>query len=153
MSRQPSKPNAATRLKTTRGGKAQRGTDRVAPKCFLLDENIPDGVREVLTGAGQHVQLVRDVLGCETPDELVAKYANDVDACVVTHNVKHFKKLVGRQSADFPRASGLFMECREWEDAPRIASALPHVLVELDTPEADGRVFITIMRDRVVIHR
>ncbi|MCA9535426.1 MAG: DUF5615 family PIN-like protein [Myxococcales bacterium] len=124
----------------------------VSPKCFLLDENMPDAVRDVFLAEKQVVHLVRVVLGIGASDNDVAAYANDASACILTHNVKHFKALVGRR-AEHRRASCLFMKCPEWEDADRIREIMPHILCEMERPGPDRRMFMTVGSTDLTIER
>lgn len=63
---------------------------------FLVDEDVPQEAVEYLRQRGHTVLLSRDLLAPATPDEVVAKLADDEAAILVTCNAKDFKALLAK---------------------------------------------------------
>ena len=62
---------------------------------FLADNDLPEDVVLCLGSRGHEVTRLRDVMAPNSPDRMVAKWAHDHHAVILTCNVKHFKPLVG----------------------------------------------------------
>lgn len=68
----------------------------VQRRLFLLDENVSASIARFLTERGHDVRLVQDELGEGASDRMVADYADEIEATVITFNVKHFEPLIYR---------------------------------------------------------
>ena len=125
-------------------------------KCFLIDEDVPHSVARMLEGEGAMVLFVAEHLGCATDDALVAKYADDLGACIVTFNAKHFRKQAWRANTRLRNASCVYFECTK-AHAKRRAEAAFHLLrsevKDLSASCGDRRVFMAVRNQNVIVYR
>lgn len=115
---------------------------------FLVDEDVPSSVVEFLAARGHRLCLVTEVLMPGSPDALVARWADESAATILTCNGKHFIPLLSRASRDGPRKfrrAGLvvvpqvrsrerladFVDLIELEDARRQRNGDQRVLIEV----------------------
>ena len=114
---------------------------------FLIDENVPRSVADLLSDKGHEVILVTDVLPVGSSDPTVAAYASRHEAIVVTWNRVDFQKLISRRppaNQNQLRHAGLLcISCLETRGRRRIEEVLD--LIEYEHGRAQG------MRDRRVI--
>jgi len=115
---------------------------------FLIDECVPKSISDFLKKTPHDVSLVKDVLLEGTPDQVVAKIAEEQQAIIVTWNVKDFKRETkrfkfGMLSFRCPEPTGLALLEQDFE--------LIHF--ELGRAEKDGRRFwCEIQKAGIKIH-
>lgn len=116
---------------------------------------MPQSAVTELEARKQHVLQSRDEVGGGASDELVARRANDLHACILTNNAKHFKRLVSPSNRKWRFASCILLECDQPMITRRLESLMDLVLFEFSqSPQrSDGRVFLTIKNDRVIVQR
>ena len=126
---------------------------------FLIDENVPTSVSELLAKRGHEVILSREVLAEGVSDDIVAAYASANELIVVTWNAKDFIRLIGRRPTDNHnkrRNAGLLcLTCNETRGAQRLEEVID--LIEYEHKRAgsrkDRRVIIDVGQDFVRIVR
>lgn len=65
---------------------------------FLIDEDVPLSAVELLIERGHQIAYAVDVLLKSSDDHLLAKWAHERGATIVTCNIRHFNALVVRRS-------------------------------------------------------
>jgi hypothetical protein len=65
---------------------------------FLIDEDAPRSAAELLAAHGHDIVYAVDVVLQGSADELLAKWAHEQQAIIVTCNYRHFDALLGRQA-------------------------------------------------------
>ncbi len=63
---------------------------------FLIDEDAPRSAAELLTERGHDIVYAVDVVLQGSADELLARWAHEHRAIIVTCNYRHFDALLGR---------------------------------------------------------
>jgi len=63
---------------------------------FLIDEDVPSSAAELLTELGHNVTYAVDVLLRGSDDYLLARWAHEHHATIVTCNSRHFHRLLVR---------------------------------------------------------
>ena len=96
---------------------------------LLIDEMVPTEVAEVFEDGGHEVLYVRDHLGAGTPDPVIAKVGDELDAIVVTWNRKDFKKLVNRYKLGENALQRLGLICFNCPEPEGRARLLAHIEV------------------------
>ncbi len=67
-----------------------------ARMLLLIDENVPDSVARFFQERGHDVRLVRELFLGGTPDPVIARLGDQMEAIIVTWNHKDFKRLAAR---------------------------------------------------------
>ena len=125
---------------------------------FLIDENVPSSVANVLRSLGHGVELVKDRLTAGTSDEVVAAAADDLDAIVVTVD-KDFKRHIARQPPNnqlrWRRLGRVSLSCKPLRMASRMGTAMHLVASEHGylQGQTDKRVIVEIGGDVIRIER
>lgn len=91
-----------------------------------MDHNVPDAVGRMLRAAGHEVVLLRERLAPDSPDPLVAAYA-ELNGAVLVSFDSDFNMLAPRMSVGkrrFGRLSRIALKCYEPEAARRMHAAL-----------------------------
>jgi predicted nuclease of predicted toxin-antitoxin system len=116
---------------------------------FVLDENVPMAVAEVLLGSGHTAEFLRDRhIPPGSPDPLVATVAQELDAILISFD-GDFEKIAPRvprgQRARFRKLSRIWLRCNEPQAAARLKAALDLVVAEygLATPNTPMRIWIS----------
>jgi predicted nuclease of predicted toxin-antitoxin system len=98
---------------------------------FLLDEDVPHAVGEFLAERGHEVFYVAESLVKGSADTLVVQWVDVHEAVVVTHNYKHFEKLVSRVPkggrARFRKASRLTLRCVQTHALRRVTDLIEDI--------------------------
>jgi hypothetical protein len=120
---------------------------------FLVDEDVPSSAVEFLAARGHRLCLVTDVLLPGSPDAIVARWADESAATILTCNGKHFIPLLSRASRHGPRKfrrAGLAVVPRV-RSRERRADFVDLIELEDERPQRNGdrRVLIDI-RDTTV---
>jgi predicted nuclease of predicted toxin-antitoxin system len=115
---------------------------------FFLDNCVPDSVARVLRDAGHGVILLRDTIPKDSPDQVVARVSEVLDAVLVSYD-KDFKTLaprIGVGQKRFRKLSRIGFRCREPQAARRTASALSLIEHEWQAAQsaADKRMILEI---------
>ncbi len=125
---------------------------------FLLDENVPDAVAAFLVDRGHTVDLARMLLPTGSPDILIVREADRLDAVVVTWNRRHFHPLIRREPPGtrlrFARAGLLSFKCSPANAVRRLATLISRVEAEHQERQlqADTRLIFEIWEDKYSIH-
>jgi len=123
---------------------------------LVTDEMVPDSIGVFLEGRRHKVYRVRDSLMPGTPDDGVARFANQVDAIVVTWNVRDFRQLVGRKHhARFPKAGMISFTCEEADGLKRLEGMISLIEAEFAHLQTrpDKRLFADIAADHLRVWR
>ncbi len=84
---------------------------------LLMDENVPDSVTQFFRERGHDVRLVRELFLGGTPDPVIARLGDQMEAIIVTWNHKDFKRLVARvplgESARLRQLGRISFRCNE----------------------------------------
>jgi predicted nuclease of predicted toxin-antitoxin system len=106
---------------------------RKEPIPFFTDNDVPDAVGDFLKESGHTVIRLRDVMLDNSPDPVVAAACREQGMVLVTHNVKHFKKIVKDYevtAAQADRLCRIELECEQLESVDRIRDALSTIETE-----------------------
>jgi predicted nuclease of predicted toxin-antitoxin system len=115
---------------------------------FLLDENVPVAVAEMLVKHGHRAEFIRDYVPPGSPDALVATVAEELKAVLISFD-GDFEKIAPRiphgERARFRRLSRIWVRCGEPQAAKRLEDALDLIVSEhrLARPGAPMRMWIT----------
>ena len=125
---------------------------------FFADHCVTESVCRLLEGAGHKVIRLRDELPPDSPDPIVAKFAEEIDAVLITHD-GDFRKIAPRiptgAKARFRRLSRIQIQCDYPRSETRVAAALS--LIEFEWNEAQGRpdkrLHMVIRKAGITTHR
>lgn len=120
----------------------------VPPLKFFIDQCVPDSVGRVLRAAGYSVELLREKLATDSPDQLVAAYS-ELSGAVLVSLDRDFRSLaprIGIGQQRFRRLSRIGLRCDEPVAARRIESALSLIEHEWARAQrsADKRMIIEV---------
>src|ERR1700753_765723 len=94
---------------------------------FMLDENVPVDVAEMLVKHGHIAEFIRNYIPPGSPDPLVATIAQELNAVLISFD-GDFQNIAPRiphgQRARFRRLSRIWMRCDEPDAAHRFKGAL-----------------------------
>lgn len=116
---------------------------------FMLDENVPNSVSEMLVRLGHEVEWIRDYVPPGAVDPLVAIVAEELDVVLVSFD-GDFQQIAPRvphgHRARFRRLSRIWMRCTEPQAAQRLERAMPLIESEyaLAAQRADTRMQIQV---------
>src|ERR1700730_13335788 len=100
---------------------------------FILDENVPADVVDMLVERGHRAEFIRDYVPPGSPDPLVATVSQELNAILVSFD-GDFEKIAPRvphgQKARFRRLCRIWMRCDEPQAARRLGSALDLIVSE-----------------------
>jgi predicted nuclease of predicted toxin-antitoxin system len=125
---------------------------------FILDENVPNSVGEMLRSRGHEVSSIRDFTAQGAPDQVVATIAEHEEAVLVSHD-KDFRKIAPRvpdgQRARFRRLSIVRMQCPKPRSSERLQAAMPLIEFEFEERQRmpDRRMIVVIAKATVTVHR
>jgi predicted nuclease of predicted toxin-antitoxin system len=125
---------------------------------LLLDHNVPDSVADVFRERGHIVQLVREILPTDSPDQLIATVSEE-DGAVLVSCDRDFKLIAPRiprgSRSRFRRLSRISLECSEPQAAQRVKAAMSLIEAEYEISQSsgDGRMFIVIQNHGIKTHR
>jgi predicted nuclease of predicted toxin-antitoxin system len=125
---------------------------------FMLDENVPVDMADMLIQHGHAAEFIRDYVPPGAGDVLVATISEQQN-CVLISFDGDFESIAPRvprgHRARFRRLSRIWMRCDEPDGAPRLQSALDLVISEfgLAQSRADMRLFFWVGRDYLRTHR
>jgi predicted nuclease of predicted toxin-antitoxin system len=116
---------------------------------FILDENVPMAVADMLERNGHVAEFIRDYVPPGSPDPLVATVSEALDAVLITFDgdFRHIAPRVPKgQRMRFKTLSRIWMRCDEPDAADRLESALSLVESEFKMAQqsADRRMLMSI---------
>ena len=96
---------------------------------FLIDQNVPDSVGAALVGLGHEVILARDIFLEQTPDQIVATVAENMDAILVSndYDYRQIAPRIPMGRARYQRLSRIHLRCGEPQAANRMLAAMSFV--------------------------
>lgn|SRR5487761_106516 len=125
---------------------------------LIIDNNVPDSVAEKFSSRGHKVELVREILAADAPDQLIAAFANQEGAILVSGD-RDFRQIAKRiptgSKTRFSRLSRISIACFEPNAASRVEEEME--IIELTYAQAqktaDKRIFIVIQDKGIKINR
>jgi predicted nuclease of predicted toxin-antitoxin system len=114
---------------------------------FMLDENVPQDVADMLIGQGHKAEFIREYIVPGAPDQVVATASQELDAILVSFD-GDFEAISPRipkgQRRRFRTLSRIWMRCGEPRAAQRLSRVLDFVSSEfgLTTPTTPMRLTI-----------
>jgi predicted nuclease of predicted toxin-antitoxin system len=114
---------------------------------FMLDENVPQDVADMLTGQGHKAEFIREYIVPGAPDQVVATASQELEAVLVSFD-GDFEAISPRipkgQRARFRKLSRIWLRCGEPQAALRCSRVLDFVEREfaLTTPTTPMRLTI-----------
>jgi hypothetical protein len=123
---------------------------------LVTDEMVPDSIGEFLAARRHKVLRVREHLKLGTPDDGVARFANQSDAIILTWNVRDFARLLNRKlHRQFPKAGLISFNCEEADGRTRLEQFI--VVIEAEfahlQTRPDKRLFVDIAAGHLRIWR
>ena len=118
---------------------------------FLLEENVPSSVLEILERGGYEAQFVRDIVPPGAEDQVVATVAEQLDSVLVTFD-GDFRKIAPRIPIGFRnrfrKLSKITFRCPEPMSATRLEGALDWIEAEYRFAQqgSDTRMIVTVGR-------
>lgn len=107
---------------------------------FFADHCVTESVCRLLEGSGHEVIRLRDRLPPNSPDPVVAKISEQLDAILITHD-GDFRKIAPRipkgAKARFRKLSRIQLQCDYPRSEHRVAAALS--LIEFEWTAAQSR--------------
>lgn len=125
---------------------------------FFADHNVTESVCRFLEDRGHKVVRLRDELPPDSPDPVVAKYAEQIDAILISHD-GDFKRIAPRiphgGKARFRKLSRIHLQCDYPNAENRVAAAIGLVEFEwsLAQERADKRIHIVIQKSGIKTNR
>ena len=125
---------------------------------FVLDENAPVNVVDLLEDYGAEVSRITDYLPEGSPDQLVAAACDQLGAIVLSID-SDFKSIItrrpDRQKKPLKRVGLVKMSCKESRISDRLIKALPIIQKEYELRQdtIDKRIIVFVYTDLVTIHR
>jgi predicted nuclease of predicted toxin-antitoxin system len=125
---------------------------------FLLDENVPVSVSDLLRRIGHEAAFVRDYVPAGAPDPLVATASQELGAVLVSFD-GDFQRIAPRiplgERTRFRRLSRIWLRCNEWQAAQRLEKAMSLIEAEyrLAQSQRDLRMLIWISNSYISTHR
>lgn len=106
---------------------------------FILDDNVPVSVRDVLEANGHTVELIVDHAARGEKDPVVATISERLDAVLMSFD-GDFEKIAPRvpdgARRRYRKLSRIWFQCNEYQAAQRVEKALP--LIESEYAIAQG---------------
>ncbi len=94
---------------------------------FILDENVPVSVRDVLKANGHSVEIITDHAARGAKDPVVATISERLDAVLISFD-GDFEKIAPRVPEGtrqrYRRLSRIWFQCKEYQASQRLERAL-----------------------------
>lgn len=125
---------------------------------FFADHCVTESVCRVLEKRGHTVIRLRDELPTDSPDPLVAKYAQQIEAILLSHDAD-FRKIAPRipigARGRFRKLSRVHLQCDYPGSENRMAAALSLIEFEWEIAQtrADKRIHIVIQKTGIKTNR
>jgi predicted nuclease of predicted toxin-antitoxin system len=114
---------------------------------FMLDENVPQDVADVLNEQGHKAEFIRDYVPAGSPDPVVATVSQELDAILVSFD-GDFEVISPRipdgQKRRFRKLSRIWLRCGEPQAANRLKSVLDFVAGEFALTKQNAPMRLTI---------
>lgn len=123
-----------------------------------MDNDVPDSVADMLRERGHITERVRDLFPTDTPDPVIAAYADSRSAIVVTCD-KDYKRWIQRQpdlnQQRYRRAGRINLECPQAQARRRLEQFMETVEFEYDLAQTrrDKRCIFEITSSYMRIER
>lgn len=127
-----------------------------SPIPFFTDNDVDDQVGVFLSDSGHSVTRLRDVMLHNSADPIVAAACREAGLVLVTHNIKHFKKIVKDHevtNAEADRLCRIELGCRQFDAVERIKGALDVIELEWQRLEKKAGMRIYVGDGVIRIHR
>src|SRR6476619_6798210 len=102
---------------------------------FMLDENVPQDVADMLIGQGHKAEFIREYIVPGAPDQVVATASQELEAILVSFD-GDFEAISPRipkgQRRRFRKLSRIWLRCGEPQAAQRLSNTLDFVQREFD---------------------
>lgn len=125
---------------------------------FMLDENVPADMAEMLQEHGHKAEFIREYVPPGSADAIVATVAEQQE-CILVSFDRDFEKIAPRvpigHRARFKKLSRIWMRCSEPRGADRLRGALDLVASEflLAQGRPDKRLWFWVGQDWLRTHR
>jgi hypothetical protein len=125
---------------------------------FVLDENVPQAVADMLVQHGHQIEWIRGYVPPGSADPLVATVSEELQAILISFD-GDFEKIAPRipkaERRRFRKLSRIYMCCGEPQAAERLRKALDLVMSEhaLAQTQSDSRMNIWISKGFVRTNR
>lgn len=125
---------------------------------FFADHNVAESICRLLEERGHEVIRLRDALPPDSPDPVVAKYAEQIDAILISHD-RDFNRIAPRESrkvrARFRKLSRIHLQCDYPGANKRVAEAISLIEFEwkLAQERADKRIHIVVQKSGIKTNR
>ena len=125
---------------------------------FILDENVPNSVNEMLGVRGHDVASILEYIAQGAPDQVVAAITEHESAVLISHD-KDFRKIAPRvpdgQRQRFRRLSVIRMRCGKPRSAERLHTAISIIELEFEERERmpDKRMIVEIGKGTITVFR
>jgi hypothetical protein len=123
---------------------------------FFTDNDVSDAVGAFLSDSGHNVTRLRDVMVNTSADEVIAAACRKSGQVLITHNVKHFKRIAKDYQVSHGEVDGLCrieLDCRQFVAKDRVADALSLIEWEWDRLAEKRGFRISIGDNLIRIHR
>lgn len=125
---------------------------------FILDENVPVSVREVLESNGHIVELITDHAARGIQDPVVATISEHLGAILMSFD-GDFEKIAPRvpdgARKRYKRLSRIWLQCNEYQASQRLKKALSLIESEYKIAQSskDMRMLIWLSKGYIKTHR
>jgi hypothetical protein len=129
------------------------------PIRLLVDECVLRSVANVFVERGHDVHYVVEELAPKTPDPVLATYASVHAMTVVTWNVRHLRRYLGRRTKAgelaYPGMGLIGFQCPETNGEARLRAHIELIELEHETVQrlADKRLRVLIGWDWLRVYR
>lgn len=125
---------------------------------FFADHNVAESICRYLEERGHEVIRLRDALPPNSPDPVVAKYAESIDAVLISHD-RDFNRIAPRTTrksqARFRRLSRIHLQCEYPGAVKRVTEAIGLIEFEWELAQerADKRIHIVVQKSGIRTNR
>ncbi|NIJ32804.1 DUF5615 family PIN-like protein [Sphingomonas oligoaromativorans] len=124
---------------------------------FFTDNDVSDAVGAFLSDSGHHVTRLRDVMVNTSADEVIAAACRKSGQMLITHNVKHFKRIAKDYQVSHGEVDSLCrieLDCKQFIAKDRMAEALSLIEWEWERLGNEKKGFRISIGDNLIrIHR
>ena len=125
---------------------------------FMLDENVPASVAEVLKKLGHKAEFLREYIATGSPDPVVATVSQEFNAVLISTD-GDFKKIAPRipdgQKTRFKKLSRVHLRCGGRQAAQRLEKAMSFIEAEFEIANnsTDRRMLLEIGKSYIKSNR
>jgi predicted nuclease of predicted toxin-antitoxin system len=114
---------------------------------FMLDENVPKDVADMLNGHGHRAEFIREYVPPGAPDQVVATASQELEAILVSFD-GDFEIISPRipkgQRRRFRKLSRIWIRCNEPQAAARFLKVIDFVATEFSLTKSAAPMRLTI---------